>query len=103
MNSHVLSRVADKGGDRNVWTSTWLKRGLESYEQLRAKTAGRFSVGDEITLADVCLLPVVWNVEPPVMLLKNLPTIMKVFYELQKLPEVKAAHPREQPDAPKNE
>ena len=37
------------------WDLHWMRRGLAAYEQLVEKSAGKYSVGDSITMADVCL------------------------------------------------
>ncbi|KOB79384.1 Glutathione S-transferase zeta 2 [Operophtera brumata] len=37
------------------------KRGLQSLESLLGKSAGKFCVGDEISIADLCLVPQIYN------------------------------------------
>lgn len=102
-NTRVFPRVDELGGDRNEWTRRWYHRGLRSYDTLASRTAGRYSVGDEVTLADVCLVPAVWNTERAGILLDEFPTVARIMGELRGLPEVKAAHWRCQPDTPESE
>jgi maleylacetoacetate isomerase len=54
-NQHVLKRVAAMdGGDSKKWAAELMTRGLRAFEGLLKKHgAGVYSVGDEITLADL--------------------------------------------------
>jgi maleylacetoacetate isomerase len=60
------SSEKDEGQQRKIildWDRYWIERGLKVYEEIACKTAGRYSVGDEISLADVCLVPALWTAE----------------------------------------
>ena len=62
---------------------------------------GKFSVGDEVSIADLCLVPQMYNAARyDIDLEKEFPEIYAIDQEMQKLPEVAAAHPSKQPDAP---
>lgn len=39
----------------------WIVRGLETLEELLRKSAGTYCVGNEVSLADICLVPQVFN------------------------------------------
>lgn len=39
------------------WGRYWIERGFQGLEKMVAKTAGKYCVGDEVTLADMCLVP----------------------------------------------
>ncbi|XP_046869459.1 probable maleylacetoacetate isomerase 1 isoform X2 [Drosophila willistoni] len=58
-NVGVLDEVGDKG--RLKWAQLWIKRGFTALESVLSTTSGKYSVGDKITLADVCLVPQVFN------------------------------------------
>ncbi len=47
-------------GDAAAWTKYFILRGTRALEALAAETAGRFLVGDAVTLADVCLVPQIY-------------------------------------------
>ena len=53
----VLGRIEKIGGDKALWAKETILKGLGTYEKLAKQTAGKYSVGDEITLADVFLIP----------------------------------------------
>lgn len=44
-----------------ILTKRWTERGLQSLEELLKNSAGTYSVGDQITKADLCLVPQVYN------------------------------------------
>ena len=62
-NLRILTRVAPFGADRTSWSKDLIETGFEAYEKLALKSAGKFSVGDEISMADLCLVPAVWGAE----------------------------------------
>ena len=62
-NLKILKRVAPLGADREGWSRDLIEDGLRAYEAIVAKSAGKFSVGDTISLADVCLIPAAWGAE----------------------------------------
>lgn len=77
------------------WSHT---RGLRAYERYAQSTAGHFSVGDELTLADIVLVPAVenwvrddWNRKME-MLKEQYPTIYRVFENCRELDAYKKAH-----------
>jgi maleylacetoacetate isomerase len=91
-------------------------------EKILASTAGKYCVGDEITLADCCLIPQVFNARRFVHFsdkkvsqlilngcvfvirfqvdLRPFPNILRIDRDLENHPAFKAAHPNSQPDCP---
>ncbi|XP_030764867.1 probable maleylacetoacetate isomerase 2 [Sitophilus oryzae] len=62
--------------------------------------AGKYCVGDEITLADCCLIPQVFNARRFHVDLRPFPIILRIDRELETHPAFLAAHPSNQPDCP---
>lgn len=58
-------RVLRKHGlDHKVdWVQWVINTGFAGLEQLVAQCAGKYCVGDEVSLADVCLVPQVYNAD----------------------------------------
>ena len=52
-----MNRVEALGGDRKAWAQPAIMKGFTAIEALLEETAGKYCVGDEITLADVFLAP----------------------------------------------
>jgi len=75
-----------------VFENTLKKRG--SYEH-------GFCLGDKLSVADIFLIPQVYNAIGYKLDLKKYPGIMSIYNHTIKLPPVTQALPEYQPDAPK--
>ena len=61
-NLRVLNKIAeDFKGDKAAWSKYWIEKGFSALEAMVAKTAGKYCVGDDVTVADICLVPQVYN------------------------------------------
>ena len=56
-NLRILKRVKELGGDSSAWAKELMREGLRAYDKVAEGYAGRYSVGDVVTLADVVLAP----------------------------------------------
>ena len=83
------------------WFNHWIALGFEAFESLIAghKTTGTFCHGDAPGLADVCLVPQVFNAKRYDLDLKPYPTLMRIFETCMTLPAFDRAQPSRQPDA----
>lgn len=100
-NLKILKRVAPFGADRTAWSKDLIEDGLRAYEALVARSAGKFSVGDQITLADICLVPAAWGAERVGVDLAAFPVTNRIVQSLEKEEEaVRKGHWRTQPDTP---
>jgi maleylacetoacetate isomerase len=88
---------------RKAWSAHFIAEGFATVEFLVAGTAGNCCFGDSVSLADVCLVPQVYNARRNGVDLTPFPTIRAVEAHLQTLPEFDAARPARQPDAPPGE
>jgi maleylacetoacetate isomerase/maleylpyruvate isomerase len=87
--------------DKNRWYRHWVETGLEAVErQLAGSTAtGRFCHGDTPTLADVVLVPQIFNAQRMDCRLEHVPTVMRVFGECMALDAFSGTQPSACPDA----
>lgn len=85
-----------------AWGRKWIDRGFSAFEVLARERSsdGKFSVGDSLTLADVWLVPQVFNAHRFELDLDPYPTIVSIEQHCRTLDAVAAAHPARQPDAP---
>ena len=63
-NLRVLKRLAAMGvaqAERDEWYRHWVREGFDALEALAAPRAGRFLFGDQVTTADICLVPQIYN------------------------------------------
>lgn len=89
------------GEERKMeWARHWINRGFTAVEKLLSSCAGKYCVGDEITLADCCLVPQIFNARRFNVDLRPFPTILRVDRNLENHPAFLAAHPNNQPDCP---
>jgi maleylacetoacetate isomerase len=93
-----LSQASDTIGE---WYKHWIVEGFDALEALIAKhsSAAKFCFGEDVTLADVLLVPQVANSRRYKMDLSPFPTLKKVTAHLETLPAFIAARPEAQPDA----
>ena len=99
-NLSVLRRVKDEhGGDEKAFARGFIERGLAAFDQQAAATAGRYTVGDSVSLADVCLVPQLAGARRFGADLSAVPRLVDIETRLAALPAFKAAHADAQPDA----
>ncbi|WP_297835877.1 maleylacetoacetate isomerase [Pseudomonas sp.] len=93
---NVLAVTADQ---KTVWYKHWVAEGLGAVEALLQRHgSGNFCVGDEVGLADCCLIPQVANAERMGCDLSFYPRVMAVYRHCLELPAFLAAAPARQPD-----
>jgi maleylacetoacetate isomerase/maleylpyruvate isomerase len=86
---------------KNAWYRHWVEQGLAQLEArlVAERRVGRFAFGDRVTLADVCIVPQIFNAQRFDCRLDHVPTIMRIFDACMKLPAFIDAQPARQPDA----
>jgi maleylacetoacetate isomerase len=85
---------------RLVWYRHWVAEGFGALEAMLARSAGAFCVGDAPSLADVCLVPQVYNARRYECDLDPHPTIRRIDERCQMIEAFARAAPERQPDAP---
>ena len=92
-------KVSDEA--KNEWYRHWLVEGLTALERSLTPAAGTgtFCHGDKPTLADVCLVPQVYNAERADVDLSPFPRITKIVTACRELRAFQDADPAKQADA----
>ncbi|KAG0292897.1 Glutathione S-transferase zeta-1 [Dissophora globulifera] len=85
---------------RSAWSKHWSEEGFKAIESLLVKSAKTFSVGDSLTMADIVLVPQVYNAVRFGVDMSVYPTVSRLYRELSELPEFHEAHPSRQGDCP---
>lgn len=99
-NLRILKRVGPLGADRAVWSKDLIEDGLRAYEAIVSGSAGRFSVGDRISIADICLIPAAWGAERVGVDLTAFPVTNGIIQRLEEEQAVRLGHWKTQPDTP---
>jgi len=86
---------------RDLWYAHWVAEGLAAIEQMLAARPGPgpFCLGAAPTIADVCLVPQVFNAWRFKVPVEPYPLVLAVVDECMKLPAFDLSQPSKQPDA----
>ena len=81
---------------KNGWYSHWVREGFDALEAMAAPRAGAFLFGDAPTLADVCLVPQMFNARRFNVPVEDYPTLLRADANAGALEPFAAAHPDRQ-------
>lgn len=84
---------------KNAWYQHWVATGFTALETQLVRHSGRYCFGDKVTIADLCLVPQVYNAQRFNVDLTPYPNILRVWAECQQLPAFADAAPERQADA----
>jgi len=96
-NLYVIQKI---GAEKVQWAQHFIERGFHALEPILKETAGTYCVGDEISMADICLVPQVYNAERFKVNVGQFPTIKRLNETLVEVEAFKVSHPSCQPDTP---
>ncbi|MEX2524367.1 MAG: maleylacetoacetate isomerase [Gammaproteobacteria bacterium] len=95
---HQLN-IDDDG--RNIWYEHWVREGFRALETLLSgTTTGPYCLGKDVSIADICLVPQIYNAHRFEIPLDEYPTLIAIEAECLKLDAFDKARPENQPDAP---
>jgi len=85
--------VANSDGKLTMqsWMQEFITQGFMAFETMLRN--GRYCYGDTVSLADVCLLPQLYNAHRWEVDLSDMPKIRAIEAELNKIPAFEQAHP----------
>ena len=104
-NTRVMAYLRDElGHDQDSvirWNQRWIGGGLAAAEALLQRDGhkGGFCFGDEPSLADICLIPQLYNAKRYEVDLSGMPRIRAIQELCATVPAFADAHPAKQPDA----
>jgi len=86
--------LTDRQETRDFWMKRFIEPGLTAFALLIAQFEQKpFSTGDHISLADLCLIPQIYNAQRWQADYSRCDRIKRVFTACSNLPEFAAAHP----------
>jgi maleylacetoacetate isomerase len=96
-NLRILKRLENQfGADqaaKDDWYRHWIVEGFTALETLAGANAGPFLGGDAPNLADVCLVPQMYNARRFSVALEPFPRLVAADAAANAIPEIAAAHP----------
>lgn len=78
---------------REDWSRHWMGEAFLALEEMATERAGRFLFGNSPTLADICLVPQMFNARRFKLPLDDFPLLVRVDAEANRLEPFAAAHP----------
>lgn len=85
---------------KDGWVQHWAPEGLETLETTLQEFSGTYSFGDQITMADLFLIPQLLTCQRYKVDLSHYKTLLKINENCLKLESFKKAHPFNQVDTP---
>ena len=98
---YLVGELTISKQQKSTWYGHWIQQGFAAFEQLLAENpkTGSYCHGDTPTLADICLVPQVFNAQRFDVDLTPYPTIGNIYKQLENLEPFAKAHPTRQPDS----
>ena len=96
---YLRNRLGLERGEVGAWYRHWIAEGFGSLERRLAEVAGRYCVGDEVTMADLCLVPQVYGARRYDCDLGQFPIIRRIEAACLRLPAFADTRPEFQADA----
>jgi maleylpyruvate isomerase len=98
-NTDTFAELRKHGIDTEAWARTFIAKGLAALETMARQRAGAFLFGDRVGLADIYLVPQLYNARRWGVSLETFPTLTRADANAQALPAFQRAAPVAQPDA----
>jgi len=102
-NLRVLKYLKDPLGHEqeeiDAWARHWIEAGFAALEEIAEGSSGPYLFGDQVTMADVCLVPQMYNARRVRADLTHFPKLVEIDKALLGLDPFKRSRPEAQPDA----
>ena len=83
----------------NAWARSWIEPGFAALEAQAGETDGPYLAGNAVTLADICLVPQLYNARRVETDLSSYPALLAIEQALFMLPAFDESRPEKQPEA----
>ncbi|UTV30377.1 maleylacetoacetate isomerase [Photobacterium atrarenae] len=91
--NYLSRQLGVEQAEKTVWYHHWLKLGFQTLESLLASQEQPFCCGNQPTMADICLIPQLYNARRFELDLAPYPTLIKIEQQCQQLEAFRRAHP----------
>lgn len=96
---YLKNAMGHEQAEIDAWAQHWIETGFAALEEIAEGSPGPYLFGDAVTLADVCLVPQMYNARRVRTDLSAFPKLVEIDKALNALPAVRKARPEGQPDA----
>jgi maleylacetoacetate isomerase len=90
---HLVGPLGQSEEAKNAWIATWIGEGFAALEALAGPNEGRFLFGDAPTLADICLVPQMYNARRFGVPVEPYPTLVRADAAATALEAFASVHP----------
>lgn len=104
--NHLTVDLGVTQAQKTEWYHKWIRQGFDATEKLLERSAfrtGRYVCGDDVTMADMCLIPQVYNARRYELPMDKYPIICEIEKNCLLLQYFIDASPELQPDAPEDQ
>lgn len=101
--NHLTADLGVTQAQKLAWYQKWIRQGFDALETLITRSpffSGTFVCGDQPGMADMCLVPQVYNARRYEMDMAEWPTLAAIDAACAPLPAFEASCPENQPDTP---
>ncbi|PCI73412.1 MAG: maleylacetoacetate isomerase [Gammaproteobacteria bacterium] len=98
---YMTNSLSISEDEKMAWYHHWLEKGFDAFEELLKdhEFTGNYAINGELSMADVCLIPQMYNARRFEFSLDNYPRLVEIEQFCLSLNFVKDAVPENQPDA----
>lgn len=98
---YLSNELKISDADKSKWYHHWLAEGFGAFDKLLAKSdlTGPYCLGGELSMADVCLIPQIYNADRFDFSMDAYPRLQEIKQNCLKLTRFQDAIPENQPDA----
>lgn len=98
-NLSVMRKHSGDSAEQAAWAKHWITIGLEKVEKLLAPNAGTYCFGGNLTLADLCLIPQVYNANRFNVDMSRFAAVARININCLKLQDCQTSAPHNQKGA----
>ena len=93
---YLTGELGASEDQKTEWYRHWIREGFEALESIAAPRAGDYLFGDSPTIADICLVPQMYNARRFEVALEAYPTLLRADSNAAALDAFARAHPDQQ-------
>jgi len=96
---YLTNELKVSDADKLNWSHYWMAKGFAAVEKKLMKMSGKYCFADQVTMADLCLVPQVYNAKRFKLDMTPYPLITAIVDRCEQLPAFAQALPENQADA----